>query len=274
MTAHYGQPLVFPNYRGRIWPSYNYPLILEAISDCQQLLESPSCRIIHKGRNRLGMVVLPSKEEGQLEVVIKEFRPQGIDRWKSLFLPSKAAKAWRGACLLLIHDINTPLPVAYLEQRRSPLVKSCYYLCRRVPEVEEIRFLFGKLSSSELKTLLSYLAGFLVDCHQKGILHGDLSDGNILVRKHNNNEYEFFLIDTNRIKFKKYLPSWLKLKNLVRLGVPPSFQRFFLEQYLGRSSLTSGRWRWYRFSKQCFSGYIRLKKRLGLRPLARKLKIQ
>jgi len=274
MTADYGQSLVFPKSRGKVWPSYNQPLLLRAISDCSKLLDSPSCQIIHQGRNRLGIVVLPSKGGEKMEVVIKEFRLQGIDRWKSLFFPSKAAKAWRGACLLLSHQINTPSPVAYLEQRGNFLIKRGYYLCQRMPEAEEIRFLFPKLSAAELKVMLKSLANFLAECHQKGIFHGDLSDGNILVKKQNDQKYEFFLIDTNRIRAKKHLPLWLKLKNLVRLGVPASFQGFFLEQYLGRFNLTRSRWRWYRLCKQCFSGYIQLKKRLHLRPLARKLKIQ
>jgi len=274
MTTRHGQPLVFPDYTGRVWPSYNNPLFLETIYDCQHLLNSSSCQIIHQGRNRLGIVSLPQREGRQVEIVIKEFKPQGVDRWKSLFLPSKASKAWTGACLLLTRKVSTPFPVAYLEQRRRFFVDTCYYLCEKVSEAEEIRFLFRKLLPPELKAMLTALASFLTDCHKKGIFHRDLSDGNILVKRNDNKKYEFYLIDTNRIRLRKHMPLWVKLKNLVRLGVPPSFQRFFLSQYLGSSNLNNCRWQWYRLNKQCFSWYIKFKKKLRLRPLARKLKIQ
>ena len=64
------------------------------------------------------------------------------------------------------------------------------------------------------------------------------------------------------------------IKNLIRLGIPPHSQRFFLEQYLGSKQLKRYFWFWYKTNKMVYSLYIEIKKKLRLKQLARKLKIQ
>ena len=64
------------------------------------------------------------------------------------------------------------------------------------------------------------------------------------------------------------------IKNLIRLGIPPDSQHFFLEQYLSPKQLKKHRWFWYKTNKMVYSWYIEFKKKLRLKQLARKLKIQ
>lgn len=253
---------------------YNHPTFLEAISDCESLLRSPACEFLHEGRNRVGAVPLPRKDGVKAEIVIKEFRSQGMNRLKSIFLPGKASKAWVGAHALLEREMGTPFPVAFLELRRKFSLERSYYLSERIEGVEEIRFLFRNLPPEELQALLVSLARHLSACHRRGILHRDLSDGNILVKKNHQKNYQFFLIDTNRVRVIRRISLLRRVKNLVRLGIPPQAQRRFLSQYLGSRGHKKFLWLWYRLNKRIYSWYIDMKKKLRLRQLARKLRIQ
>jgi serine/threonine protein kinase len=276
MKQESDQPLSLPHFKGRIQASYNHPLFVQAISDCSRLLSDQDTEIILDRRNRVGVVALPQQDESKVDIVIKEFRSVGVNRLKSLFLRGKAFKSWRGAVALVEKDVETPPPVAYLERRRGLFLGQSFFLAERVGGVEEIRFLFPKLPPSELRELLISLSQHLSNCHKKGILHRDLSDGNILVKKDKQGEFRFYLIDTNRIRIrlKKRIGLLGGIKNLIRLGVPLDFQRFFLQHYLGATHVKRFHWFWYRINKTSYTQFVELKKKLRLRQLAQKLKIQ
>lgn len=263
-----------PPFRGRVNSSYDHPRFLEAVTNCENLLNGPYCEILHEGRNRVGVVSLPRKDGTRADIVIKEFHARGANKLRSIFLPGKASKAWTGAHRLLEREIGTPFPVAYLEERRRFSLRRSYYLSERIEAVEEVRSLFRSLPPQELESLLLALARCLSNCHQRCVLHRDLSDGNILVRKSNQSHYQFFLIDTNRIRVKRHINLLSRVKNLIRLGVPPWAQRFFLSRYLGNHSVKTFIWLGYRFHKLCYSWYIKMKKKFRLKQIARRLRIQ
>ena len=274
MGKEFDQSLSLPPFKGRIQTSYNHPLFVQAISDCSRLLSNPDTEILLDSRNRVGVVALPRQDGKKVDIVIKEFRSRGVNRLKSLFLHGKAFKSWRGAVALVERGIETPPPVAYLEKRKKLFLGQSFFLAERVSDVEEIRFLFPKLPSSELRELLVSLSHHLSSCHRKGILHRDFSDGNILVKKDKPGEFGFYLIDTNRIRIKKRIGLLSGVKNLVRLGIPLDFQRFFLQHYLGTTHVKRFLWFWYRINKVFYTQFVELKKKLRLRQLAQKLKIQ
>jgi len=270
----FGQPLILHPYKGRIQEAYSHPDFIQAISDCHSLLNDPETEIILDSRNRVGVVKLPFHGQKKADVVIKEFRSRGVNRLKSLFLSGKAFRAWQGAMVLTEKKLDTPPPVACLEKRKGFFLDESFFLTERISDVREIRFLFLELQPAELRELLASLSRHLSLCHESGILHRDLSDGNILVKKGKSGEFRFFLIDTNRIRIKRRIGPLKRIKNLIRLGVPPGHQRFFLEQYLGEDRVKRFPWFWYRFNKMVYSNTIKLKKKLRLKQLARKFKIQ
>jgi len=273
MAKEFDQFLSLPPFKGRIRTSYNHPLFLQAISDCSRLLSDRDTEILLDRRNRVGVVALPQQDGREVDIVIKEFRSGGVNRLKSLFLRGKALKSWRGAEALVERGIETPPPVAYLEKRRGVFLDQSFFLAERISGVEEVRFLFPELPPSELRRLLVSLSQYLSSCHKKGMLHRDLSDGNILVKKDKSGEFRFYLIDTNRIRIKKRIGLLSGIKSLVRLGVPLDFQRFFLEHYLGTTHVKRFPWFWYRINKYLYTQFVELKKKLRLRQLAQKLKI-
>jgi len=268
------QALILPPYKGRIQEAYIHPDFIQAISDCHSLLNGPETEILLDSRNRVGVVTLPFQGQKKVDVVIKEFRSRGVNKLKSLFLSGKAFRAWQGGMTLKEKEIDTPPPVACLEKKKGLFLDESFFLTERISGVQEIRFLFLKLPSGELRDLLASLSRYLSLCHERGVLHRDLSDGNILVKKGKSGEFKYYLIDTNRVRIKRRISPLKRIKNLIRLGVPPGHQRYFLGQYSGQNRVKGFRWLWYRFNKMVYSNTIILKKKLRLRQLAQKLKIQ
>jgi serine/threonine protein kinase len=264
--------LDIPPFKGRILSDYDGPVIVNALKECDALLSEG--RILEDSRNRVGVVALPAKAGRTTEFVVKQFRTQGVDKWKSLVLLSKAQKAWRGSLALVKRGFLTPLPVAYLERRTSFFLEQSYFISEYVPDLEEVRGLFRELPHEELTPLLRALASTLARCVRSGILHRDLSDGNVLVEGKGGEPFRFFLLDTNRIRCKRRIGTFKGIKSLIRLGIPPELQRVFIEAYLDRSPVKCVHWLWYRSNKACFTGYIRLKELLKLKKLAQRLKIQ
>ncbi len=270
----FGLPLSLPAFKGRFHPDFPYPSLAEKISACDLLFQDPSCQILLNGRNRVGKLQFSLYEEQTINVVVKEFKVRGIDKLKTLFLPSKAYKAWRGGLVLAKNSIPAPDPVAYLEKKKSPFIDQSFYFSLFVDGAEEIRHLLKQLPEQEMGRLIQALASHLSSCHDKGILHRDLSDGNVLVKKNSDEEYSFIFIDTNRVRIKRRLGTLSRIKNLIRFGIPASFQRFFLEKYLGSARLNSLVWIWYKLNKKMYTSYIQWKGKLRIRQFIRKLGIQ
>jgi len=269
----FGAGLALAPFRGRIHPDFDDPELVKALSGCRSLLDSPNARLLLDGRNRLVAVRIASAR-GDIDVVIKEFRSYGLQRLKSFFTASKALKAWRGAAACLERGVPTPLPIACLERRERGLVAESFFICERLEGFQEIRFLLRDLPAGDLRRLLAAAARFLSGCHGRGILHRDLSDGNLLVAEDPRGGFLFSMIDTNRVRVRRRLSPAARMKNLVRLGVRPGDRDFFLTEYHGGRPPGFFSALWYRCGKKTYTRYIALKKKLRLRKLARKLRIQ
>ncbi len=266
--------VVFEDCRGEVAPGFDDPLFLEAIARPEDLWDIPSVEVLLEGRNRVAAVRLPFSSGLEKEVVVKEFRLRGLVRLKSFIRPSKAARAWGGAWALRRRGVGTAPPAAYLEKRRRGLVEQSWFLAERISGAEEVRGLFRRLGPGDLEPLLIALAGFLARCHDQGILHRDLSDGNVLVKKDDAGRFAFYLLDTNRIRLRKRMGALRRSKNLIRLGIPPAFQKAFLQEYPEDKRFRRIHWLWYRLNKSVFAFYIGLKRKLRLRRVARFLRIQ
>lgn len=282
------RPLKLGRYHGEILLSYDDPAFLDALASPENLWRRAEARLLLDSRNRLSAVRLRLSSGREIDIVVKEFFPRGLIKLKSLIQPSRAERAWRGTLALLEKGIDTPSPVGYLEARRGwlswlpacaavpALVEHGLFLAEEIKRAEEIRTLFRTLDAADLRPLLTRLAGHLLICHERGILHRDLSDGNILVEKAENGAMKFYLIDTTRVRLCRQLGRFRRIKNLIRLGIPASLQSFFLSEYFRLAGWqdSAALRLWYRINKMAFHNYIALKRKLGLRKIARRLKIQ
>src|SRR4030043_2485886 len=184
-------------YRGEVASQFDDPFFVEAILYPEELWTRPEVELLHEKRNRVGTVRVLLSSGLNRDIVVKEFLSRGIVRFKSLLQPSKAARAWRGALALKENGLRTASPAGSLEKRKRGLVERSFFFAARIDGAEEIRGLFRSLPAADLEPLLSELAGFLSQCHDRGVLHRDLSDGNILVKKDDSGRTLFYLLDTN-----------------------------------------------------------------------------
>jgi len=258
-------------FSGEIQAPYDHPGLVQALARLHELTRSGGAEIILESRNRLVALTLPLNEAEERQVVVKEFRPRGVAKLRELLTGSKAKRSFYGALILIRRKIPTPEPIGYLEGDLPGQGKVGYYLSLRLTGVEEIRFLWRRLPSEALRTLLEQLASFLCSLHRQGVWHRDLSDGNVLVKLKSPGCFEFFLLDTNRLRLKKKVGRWRGVKNLIRLGIPFSEQTFFLQKYLGGFGVPAPLWLWYRVSKIAYTNWVQIKKKLRLRTLARRL---
>jgi serine/threonine protein kinase len=268
------RPLALEAYKGMIRPAYDDPLFLQALKQPEELWKHPGATMLLGRGNRVGIISFPFSGGTVKDIVVKEFSSRGVNKLKSLFLPSKAAKAWRGALALKQRGLETASPVAYFEKRKAGFVERNFFLAERIDGAMEIRELFRRLSLAELEPLLASLAGFIYRCHQRGILHRDLSDGNVLVKREEGGNFVFYLLDTDRVRVRRKISGLARVKNLIRLGIPPLLQKPFLKSYFGEKPLEASFWRWYKMNKAIYTGYVELKRKLRLRQIARKLGVQ
>jgi len=306
----FGVPVRLGSFKGRVHPDYDTPDFLRALSDCRALVFGPAARLLLEKRNRVAAVSIPvsgpsiitpaaaisvpavsgplsatatadpciagaaGAASSAVDAVVKEFRASGFRKIKTLVVSGKAAKAWRGAAACLVRRVPTPLPLAYVERRERGLVAESYFVAARIDDAREVRDLLRTIPPEDLSRLLAALARFLVFAHNQGILHRDLSDGNLLVRSSRSGVYDLFLIDTNRIRVRREVSLLGRVRNLVRLGVPQPYQDDFLRLYLGDRRCGRALRLWYRLNKQWYTGFVAFKRALRLKRLAERLGIQ
>ena len=138
------------------------------------------------------------------------------------FRPSKAKRSYLHAKHLLSKGIGTPNPIGYLENQNSFQLLDSYYICEHL----EADYIFKDLFPLPLKIsepILKQVAQFCFKMHENGIEFLDHSPGNTLIKKINETNFEFYLVDLNRMKFHtKKMDISDRMKNICRItpGLP------------------------------------------------------
>ena len=142
------------------------------------------------------------------DVIVKRYKePHIINRIAyTYFRPSKAKRAYEYAFKLLELGVDSPAPIAYIEQYKFGLLTHGYFISIYEKNYSVIRDFMSGIQTDDL--LLKALSVYIAGIHNKGVLHLDMSPGNILYFKEATN-YHFTLIDINRMQF---LPSVSKVK--------------------------------------------------------------
>ncbi|MBN2895156.1 MAG: hypothetical protein JXK05_04595 [Campylobacterales bacterium] len=181
-----------------------------------------SAESIHKARNELRLATL-----GTQRIVIKAFRvPNLLNRIAYAWLrPSKAAKSYANALRLRELGVDTPAPIAYVQEQSEGLFGRSYYVSCYEPYDMTIReVLHHKVDDSA--ALLDAFVRFTYGLHVKGIWHEDYSPGNILIRREEGG-YRFMLVDINRMRFGVVTPKqgcahfaklWARPEDLERMA--------------------------------------------------------
>ena len=188
---------------------------------------------------------------------IKKFKQKDfITNFFYKFKGSKAKRSYEYAKKLLEYKIKTPEPIAYFDDFvNENNKKNSYYIseelkynftCREVfwPEdierdkteqgenykiSEETERMLAKVEKNREKIIRQF-AKFSFDLHENGVEFEDYSPGNVLIKDKSGN-YEFYLVDLNRMKFGVKLNLDKRMKNVSRTMEDEKIARIFANEY-------------------------------------------
>ena len=166
-----------------------------------------------------------------------------LDFIKHLFRPSRAKRAFNATLMLLKNGFDAPAVIGLFEQRTGLFCTDNLLLTEEVENSKSMALLLDDICQNSggnifihKRALIEAFGRTIGQMHAKGIFHGDLRLGNVLVAGEEQ-KWGFFFIDNERTKKFYRLPARLRLKNLVqinmfRIGITNTDRLRFFKTYL------------------------------------------
>ena len=133
------------------------------------------------------------------------------------FRKSKARRSFEYATTLLEKGIGTPQPIACFENYDIIGIKDSYYVSEHLKCDLTFRELVEIPDFPDHDNILRQFTMFSLNLHEKGIEFLDHSPGNTLIKKNPVGNYDFFLVDLNRMHFHESMDFDSRMKNLSHL---------------------------------------------------------
>lgn len=203
-------------------PTYEY--LRRFIEDIPNSFEREG-RIIYSGRNLIKVM-----QVADMEINVKRYAvPALFNRIiYSFFRAPKGKRAFDYPSILLEKGFETPVPIAYIEQRKFGLITHSYFISMQSPCRRNF-YEFGNANIEDCKDVIAEFARYTARLHQAGIMHCDYSPGNILFDRVDG-KYHFVLVDTNRMNFGK-VSIEAGCANFARLWGQKPFFEFLAREY-------------------------------------------
>lgn len=152
--------------------------------------------VVYQGRNTIREFFTDNTH-----LVVKRFGRMNVLKRViySFFRDNKAIRSYRHAEQILQRGFQTPEPIAYIEERKNGLLSDLYYICCYTKACDIKSQLIDREPYNE--SLLHAYAIFVASLHTHGILHRDLNPTNVLYEVSERGDYQFTLIDINRMTF-------------------------------------------------------------------------
>lgn len=141
----------------------------------------------------------------------------------------KGERACRYATILRQHHIDTPEPVAYLEDRHGGLLRESWLITLQCP-YRHLLYEMGTAAPEVYEPVAHALAAFTAHMHDEGILHKDFSPGNILWDNDSHGQVVFSIVDINRMYFGA-VDIHRGCGNFARLWGPQPFIELLVRDY-------------------------------------------
>ncbi len=157
-------------------------------------------------------------ENGKI-TTIKAFKiPNIINKFVyRFFRESKAARSYKYAKLLIDKGLKTPYPIAFVENKSVISFLDSYYLCEFIKDDFTYREVVHTPNFPDFENVLRQFTKFTFDLHEAGIEFLDHSPGNTLIIDLKNGNYDFYLVDLNRMKFHQEMTLEQRINNFIRL---------------------------------------------------------
>ncbi|WP_026451622.1 lipopolysaccharide kinase InaA family protein [Aequorivita capsosiphonis] len=164
-------------------------------------------------------------------VNVKKFKtPNAFQSLVYEFLrKSKAKRSFEYASKLIDFGIKTPFPVAYLEVFSGGL-KESFYVSEHLSYDFDFRELIHNPKFENRDEILRQFTQFTFKLHENGVNFLDHSPGNTLIVDRGNDNYEFYLIDLNRMRFEP-MDCNARMHNFRRLWLSKTMIKVMATEY-------------------------------------------
>ena len=149
---------------------------------------------------------------------------------------SKARRSFEHASRLIELGINTPFPVCFSETFSVGL-KESYYFSKHMEYDFDFRVLNHNPKWPDRNEILRQVARFTFKLHENNINFLDHSPGNTLIVNKGGGNYEFYLIDLNRMRFEP-MSFEQRMKNFRRLWLSKHMINVMADTYAELSNNT------------------------------------
>ena len=138
------------------------------------------------------------------KINIKSFKtPNVFNSFVYKFIrKSKAKRSFEYAKKLLDVQILTPFPIAYIEEFSASGLQNSYYISEHIDYDFDFRDLIHQPKFPDRVNILQQFTEFTFKLHENNVNFYDHSPGNTLIVKKDNSQYDFYLIDLNRMSFE------------------------------------------------------------------------
>lgn len=210
----------------KIQISDKYKTYQAEVSKLIEAFDSSGQSITPGVRNQIKIFSLAGKN-----VNIKSFKvPNLINQVAyKFFRKSKAERSFEYAQYLIANDIGTPYPIAYATNNSPLLFKDSFYVSEHLECDLTYRELVNEPDYPNNEAILRAFTRFTYSLHEKEIEFLDHSPGNTLI-KLNNGNYQFFLVDLNRMNFKR-MSFEDRMRNFSRLTPKKSMVKIMANEY-------------------------------------------
>lgn len=172
-------------------------------------------------------------ESDGVKINVKSFKiPNKINQFVyKYFRKSKARRSFEFANILLKKGIGTPTPLAFEENFNSFGLQRSFYASIHQDYDLTFRELVEIKDFPDEENILRQFTRFSYKMHEAGIEFKDHSPGNTLIKKIGETQYDFYLVDLNRMNFHESMSTELRMKNLSRLTPKKEMVKIMSEEY-------------------------------------------
>ena len=149
---------------------------------------------------------------------------------------SKAKRSYEYANILSQKNILTPTPIAFYELFSWFGLKQSYYLCEQVDYDLDFRVLIHDLEYPNRVEIIKQLTAFTFKLHEHNVNFLDHSPGNTLIVKTLTDQYDFYLIDLNRMRFES-MSLKKRMHNFRRLWISKTMIEIMSKEYAALSNI-------------------------------------
>ena len=229
---------------------YDTDSLHELIEKHNSALTNNDSAVIIKRDSKTALTRHAFKDKTVQNVVVKQYRVGCFGcLLKNLFRGSAGRKAWVAGNGLRVYGLNTPLPLALLEKKRSGITTGSYLIMEEVKDSLEMdRYILKNFDNrkdiKKKKALISNFAKTLGEMHKHNIFHHDLKTCNIMV-KEKDTSFDFTFLDFDKVSFREEITVRKRVKNLtqINLSTPRLFtltdRLRFLKEYLDQCDITN-----------------------------------